>query len=174
MVVGNGGIALELLNEIRRIPIVWAIKDNYLGNTFLDAEASAFFEPHLFTQNEPIYSRILAASPAQSLASPPALAPVRANSARPLPAKPQSPPPAACDGVTDPAAPVTSATPASRKRKNRISVASPPDASSRRATPATPAAPGASLGPVWRASLVLPPPPVHAGFSDSDLVIERE
>ncbi|KNE69223.1 hypothetical protein AMAG_13613 [Allomyces macrogynus ATCC 38327] len=85
----------------------------------------------------------------------------------------QSPPPCACDGVTDPPR-RHSATPASRKRKNRISVASPPDASSRRATPATPAAPGASLGPVWRASLVLPPPPVHAGFSDRDLVIERE
>ncbi|KAI9190434.1 Pyridine nucleotide-disulfide oxidoreductase domain-containing protein 1 [Blastocladiella emersonii ATCC 22665] len=59
MVVGNGGIALELLNEIRRIPMIWAIKDAYLGNTFLDAGASAFFMPHLFTRNEPTYSRIL-------------------------------------------------------------------------------------------------------------------
>ncbi|KAJ3374680.1 Pyridine nucleotide-disulfide oxidoreductase domain-containing protein 1 [Allomyces arbusculus] len=172
MVVGNGGIALELLNEIRRIPIVWAIKDNYLGNTFLDAEASAFFEPHLFTQNEPIYSRILAASPAQTLATPPL--PARTNpSARPLPAKPRSPPPAGCDDPAD-STPAATATPASRKRKNRISVASPPDASRR--PPTAPAAPGASLGPVWRASLVLPPPPpIHAaGFSDRDLVIERE
>ncbi|KNE68719.1 hypothetical protein AMAG_13360 [Allomyces macrogynus ATCC 38327] len=184
MVVGNGGIALELLNEIRRIPIVWAIKDNYLGNTFLDAEASAFFEPHLFTQNEPIYSRILATSPALTLATPPPVAPASTNSARQLPAKPRSPPPATgCESSTDstpttttPA--TTTATPASRKRKNRVSVTSPPDAN-RRPNPAlaaTPAAPGASLGPVWRASLVLPPPPpIHAaGFSDRDLVIERE
>jgi hypothetical protein len=59
MVVGNGGIALELLNEIRRIPIVWVIKDSFLGNTFLDAGASAFFLPHLFTKNEPAASRVL-------------------------------------------------------------------------------------------------------------------
>ncbi|KAJ3362346.1 Pyridine nucleotide-disulfide oxidoreductase domain-containing protein 1 [Allomyces javanicus] len=176
MVVGNGGIALELLNEIRRIPIVWAIKDNYLGNTFLDAEASAFFEPHLFTQNEPIYSRILAASPAQTLATPPPVAARTNSSARPLPAKPRSPPPpaAACESPADSAAPAPTA--ASRKRKNRVSVASPPPDATRRPPPPppTPAAPGASLGPVWRASLVLPPPPIHAAFSDRDLVIERE
>ncbi|KAL7746464.1 Pyridine nucleotide-disulfide oxidoreductase domain-containing protein 1 [Sorochytrium milnesiophthora] len=59
MVVGNGGIALELLNEIRRIPVVWAIKDNYLGNTFLDVNASTFFMPHLYTKNEPTFAKII-------------------------------------------------------------------------------------------------------------------
>jgi len=59
MVVGNGGIALELLNEIRRIPLVWVIKHHYLGNTFLDEGASAFFMPHLFTQNQPTFQKLI-------------------------------------------------------------------------------------------------------------------
>ena len=57
MVVGNGGIALELIHELtssqlhRRL--VWVVKDAYMGNTFLDGEASAFLLPLLFPTDDP-------------------------------------------------------------------------------------------------------------------------
>jgi len=40
--VGNGGIALELVCELRKsgVEVVWITKDHFIGNTFLDASAS--------------------------------------------------------------------------------------------------------------------------------------
>ncbi|KAF0991066.1 hypothetical protein HZS_3625, partial [Henneguya salminicola] len=43
-VVGNGGIALELIFEITRCKIYWVIKQNYIGSHFFDEETSLFFE----------------------------------------------------------------------------------------------------------------------------------
>lgn len=42
LVLGNGGIALGLVHEIRSCPVVWAVKDAYIGSTFFDASASHF------------------------------------------------------------------------------------------------------------------------------------
>ncbi|KYQ93242.1 pyridine nucleotide-disulfide oxidoreductase domain-containing protein 1 [Tieghemostelium lacteum] len=42
VVVGNGGIALELLHEIKNIDIIWSIKDNHIGNAFFDLETATF------------------------------------------------------------------------------------------------------------------------------------
>lgn len=51
-VVGNGGIALGLVAALAtprgdtapaKVPVVWAVKDAYIGNTFFDASLSAFF-----------------------------------------------------------------------------------------------------------------------------------
>lgn len=67
MVVGNGGIALELVHSLahlehlrspsnqsrREREIIWAIKDRHLGNTFLDQAASAFVFPFLFPEGDP-------------------------------------------------------------------------------------------------------------------------
>ncbi len=68
LLVGNGGIALELVQALNilkilnddehgkeeqgktnttPIELVWAIKDSYIGNTFFDASASAFLLPGL-------------------------------------------------------------------------------------------------------------------------------
>ncbi|EDO49331.1 predicted protein [Nematostella vectensis] len=47
MIVGNGGIALELAYELRGCEVIWAIKDNAIGNTFFDKGAASFFLPHL-------------------------------------------------------------------------------------------------------------------------------
>lgn len=44
MIVGNGGIACELVHEVEHCQIVWAIKDKSFGATFYDAAASKFFE----------------------------------------------------------------------------------------------------------------------------------
>ncbi|CAN0172913.1 unnamed protein product [Scytosiphon promiscuus] len=46
LVIGNGGIALELVHSLvstRTCKVVWAVRDSYIGNTFFDASASAFF-----------------------------------------------------------------------------------------------------------------------------------
>jgi hypothetical protein len=42
VVIGNGGIALGLVHQIRSCPVVWAVKDAYIGSTFFDASASRF------------------------------------------------------------------------------------------------------------------------------------
>jgi len=48
LIVGNGGVALELIDSINWCEVVWAIKQSYVGNTFFDADAARFFLPHLF------------------------------------------------------------------------------------------------------------------------------
>ncbi|EGC34477.1 hypothetical protein DICPUDRAFT_88309 [Dictyostelium purpureum] len=42
LIVGNGGIALELVHEIKGCEIVWSIKDKHIGNAFFDKDASNF------------------------------------------------------------------------------------------------------------------------------------
>ncbi|MGH0134758.1 UNVERIFIED_CONTAM: hypothetical protein FKN15_006931 [Acipenser sinensis] len=46
-VVGNGGIALELVYEIEGCEVIWAVKDKAMGNTFCDAGAAQFLVPQL-------------------------------------------------------------------------------------------------------------------------------
>lgn len=46
-VIGNGGIALELVYEVEGCEVIWAIKDKAIGNTFFDAGASQFLIPSL-------------------------------------------------------------------------------------------------------------------------------
>ncbi|KAK7896152.1 hypothetical protein WMY93_021477 [Mugilogobius chulae] len=45
IVIGNGGIALELVNEVEGCDLIWAIKDKAIGNTFFDAGAAQFLIP---------------------------------------------------------------------------------------------------------------------------------
>ncbi|XP_039625629.1 pyridine nucleotide-disulfide oxidoreductase domain-containing protein 1 [Polypterus senegalus] len=47
IVVGNGGIALELVYEIEGCEVIWAIKDKDIGNTFFDPGAAQFLLPSL-------------------------------------------------------------------------------------------------------------------------------
>ncbi|KAK3098090.1 hypothetical protein FSP39_016016 [Pinctada imbricata] len=47
VVVGNGGIATELVYEIEGCEVIWAIKDKSIASTFVDAGAAEFFLPHL-------------------------------------------------------------------------------------------------------------------------------
>lgn len=53
MVVGNGGIALEVVHEVLGCELVWAVKDGYVGNTFFDSTASGFVLPQL-EQRRPV------------------------------------------------------------------------------------------------------------------------
>lgn len=50
IVVGNGGIATEIVYEIENCQIIWAVKDNSIGSTFFDPGAAEFFLPHLFQE----------------------------------------------------------------------------------------------------------------------------
>ncbi|KAL2102529.1 hypothetical protein ACEWY4_001697 [Coilia grayii] len=52
VVVGNGGIALELVYEVEGCEVVWAVKDKAIGNTFFDAGAAQFLIPTL-AQDKP-------------------------------------------------------------------------------------------------------------------------
>ncbi|CAI9608123.1 unnamed protein product, partial [Staurois parvus] len=47
VIVGNGGIALELVYEIEGCEVIWAVKDKSIGNTFFDAGAAEFLIPQL-------------------------------------------------------------------------------------------------------------------------------
>jgi len=42
IVIGNGGIATELIHELDNIDIVWAVKDDAISSVFLDPGASQF------------------------------------------------------------------------------------------------------------------------------------
>lgn len=47
IIVGNGGIATELVYEVEGCEVVWAIRDRAISSTFVDAGAAQFFLPHL-------------------------------------------------------------------------------------------------------------------------------
>lgn len=52
MVVGNGGIATELVYEIEGCEVVWAIKDKSISSTFVDPGAGEFFMAELNKKKE--------------------------------------------------------------------------------------------------------------------------
>ncbi|XP_035281268.1 pyridine nucleotide-disulfide oxidoreductase domain-containing protein 1 [Anguilla anguilla] len=49
VVIGNGGIALELVYEVEGCEVIWAVKDKAIGNTFFDAGAAQFLIPCMDT-----------------------------------------------------------------------------------------------------------------------------
>ncbi|XP_062548503.1 pyridine nucleotide-disulfide oxidoreductase domain-containing protein 1 [Armigeres subalbatus] len=51
-VVGNGGIASELVYEISGIEVHWIIKDEYITSTFVDSAAAGFFQSRLTAKSE--------------------------------------------------------------------------------------------------------------------------
>lgn len=48
MVVGNGGIAMELVHAIKSCDVVWVLKDKHIGAAYLDEISSSFLLPHAF------------------------------------------------------------------------------------------------------------------------------
>ncbi|XP_056016616.1 pyridine nucleotide-disulfide oxidoreductase domain-containing protein 1-like [Ostrea edulis] len=52
MVVGNGGIATELIYEVEGCEVVWAIKDRSISSTFVDPGAGEFFMSELNKKKE--------------------------------------------------------------------------------------------------------------------------
>lgn len=64
VVVGNGGIATELVHEVEGVEIVWSIKDKHISATFVDPGAAEFFQAKLVkggekeTTEKPIVKRM--------------------------------------------------------------------------------------------------------------------
>lgn len=52
VVVGNGGIATELVFQVSNCDVVWAIKDNAIGQVFFDPGAAEFFSSFLKAKEE--------------------------------------------------------------------------------------------------------------------------
>lgn len=53
VVIGNGGIATELIYEIEGVDIVWAVKDKHISSAFVDAGAAEFFQSRLKKSESP-------------------------------------------------------------------------------------------------------------------------
>uniref|UniRef100_A0A5S6QA76 Pyridine nucleotide-disulfide oxidoreductase domain-containing protein 1 n=1 Tax=Trichuris muris TaxID=70415 RepID=A0A5S6QA76_TRIMR len=51
VVVGNGGIATEIVGEISNVEIIWSVKHESISAAFVDAGAARFFLPHLNKKN---------------------------------------------------------------------------------------------------------------------------
>lgn len=51
VVVGNGGIASEIVYKIRNTEIHWVIKDNHISATFVDPGAAEFFQDSLHNKD---------------------------------------------------------------------------------------------------------------------------
>ena len=47
LVLGNGGIATELVHELEDVEVVWAMKDNSINSTFVDPGAGEFLKSRL-------------------------------------------------------------------------------------------------------------------------------
>lgn len=47
LIVGNGGIAMEVAHEIVGVEVVWAVRERHAGNAFFDEGASSFLLPDL-------------------------------------------------------------------------------------------------------------------------------
>ena len=52
MVVGNGGIATEIVYELDNVDVVWAIKDSSISSVFVDAGAGEFLTQKLFKKSD--------------------------------------------------------------------------------------------------------------------------
>ncbi|CAH1994152.1 unnamed protein product [Acanthoscelides obtectus] len=51
VIVGNGGIATELVFKIKNAEIHWSIKDKHMSATFVDPGAAEFFQPCLYVKD---------------------------------------------------------------------------------------------------------------------------
>lgn len=50
LIVGNGGIATDLVYKLNGIEIIWVVRDEYISSHFLDAGAAEFFRNYLNSQ----------------------------------------------------------------------------------------------------------------------------
>ncbi len=49
LIIGNGGIATELVYEIENCDIIWAIKDEHITHMYFDPHSAKFFEKSIKT-----------------------------------------------------------------------------------------------------------------------------
>ncbi|KRY46015.1 Pyridine nucleotide-disulfide oxidoreductase domain-containing protein 1 [Trichinella britovi] len=51
IVVGNGGIATEVVGEVTNIEVIWVVKHDTITATFIDAGAAEFFLPYIHNKS---------------------------------------------------------------------------------------------------------------------------
>lgn len=51
VIIGNGGIATEIIHEVDGIEMVWVIKDKHISATFIDPGAAEFFVDKVYRTN---------------------------------------------------------------------------------------------------------------------------
>ncbi|XP_050463153.1 pyridine nucleotide-disulfide oxidoreductase domain-containing protein 1 [Cataglyphis hispanica] len=52
IIVGNGGIATEIVHEIKGVEIIWVIKDKHISATFVDPGAAEFFLNKIYSKSD--------------------------------------------------------------------------------------------------------------------------
>ncbi|XP_054014382.1 pyridine nucleotide-disulfide oxidoreductase domain-containing protein 1 [Hylaeus anthracinus] len=52
IVVGNGGIATEIVHEVNGIEMIWVIKDKHISATFVDPGAAEFFMDRVYKSDQ--------------------------------------------------------------------------------------------------------------------------
>lgn len=52
VIVGNGGIASELVYELKNVAIEWVVKDKYVSQTFVDPGAATFFQARIKSKTD--------------------------------------------------------------------------------------------------------------------------
>ncbi|XP_063886870.1 pyridine nucleotide-disulfide oxidoreductase domain-containing protein 1-like [Scylla paramamosain] len=52
MIVGNGGIATEMVYEVTGVEIIWAMKDKHMTAHFIDPGAAEFMQPELIREKD--------------------------------------------------------------------------------------------------------------------------
>ncbi|RZF37930.1 hypothetical protein LSTR_LSTR005430 [Laodelphax striatellus] len=81
VVVGNGGIATEIVYELTGVEIVWVIKDNHISAPFIDPGAAEFFQDSLkqgklkTEDKKPIKRKVYTVSGAETVSGGAALGP---------------------------------------------------------------------------------------------------
>lgn len=59
VIIGNGGIATELIHEIENVDITWVIKDKHISATFIDPGAAEFFQSKLTNKSNENNDKII-------------------------------------------------------------------------------------------------------------------
>ncbi|MPC27397.1 Pyridine nucleotide-disulfide oxidoreductase domain-containing protein 1 [Portunus trituberculatus] len=52
MIVGNGGIATEMVYEVTGVEVIWAMKDKHMTAHFIDPGAAEFMQPELLKEKD--------------------------------------------------------------------------------------------------------------------------
>lgn len=52
IIVGNGGIATEIVHEIKGVEMIWVIKDKHISATFVDPGAAEFFLNKIYSKSD--------------------------------------------------------------------------------------------------------------------------
>lgn len=51
-IVGNGGIALEIVHALKGVEIIWVVKHTHIGDAFFDVDAAQFLLEELYTEQD--------------------------------------------------------------------------------------------------------------------------